>query len=268
LSNLYLERQSLYELVWSKPIKLISVDLKISEPNLISRCVELEIPRPLEGYWRAVAKGAAPAVPALPPFKHKESINPPNQPDAPKVTESESEQPLLSSSKSVAKGRPKSPSRSTLGAQLFSTAKEILLKSQITELGYYKPSKRKLLDVNVTDSGLSDAEAFLLKLFAAAEKGGLRIRLAEMNFFLSRLSAFDLSIIEFSDDFRHVWTLRFWTHGRWVQNRVSYGVDSSNSRWTAMDTKKPAGLAPCGLSGLQRTILVSPRKNFGGAGGS
>ena len=31
-----------------------------------------------------------------------------------------------------------------------------------------------------------------------------------------------------------------------------------------MDTKKPAELSPCGLSGLQRTILVSPRKNFGG----
>lgn len=37
---------------------------------------------------------------------------------------------------------------------------------------------------------------------------------------------------------------------------------------TMTDTKKPAGLVPCGLSGLQRTILVSPRKNFGGAGGS
>lgn len=34
-------------------------------------------------------------------------------------------------------------------------------------------------------------------------------------------------------------------------------------RWTAIDTKNPAGLVPCGLSGLQRTILVSPRKNFG-----
>lgn len=54
---------------------------------------------------------------------------------------------------------------------MFSATKEILLKSQITELGYYKRSRRKLLDVNVSDSGLSDAEAFLLKLFAAAEKG-------------------------------------------------------------------------------------------------
>ena len=94
------------------------------------------------------------------------------------------------------------------------------------------------------------------------------VTIEEVYFLLARLSAFDLSIIEFSDDFRHVWTLRFWTLGRWVQNRVSHGVDSSNSQWTAMDTKKPAGLVPCGLSGLQRTILVSPRKNFGGAGGS
>ncbi|WP_275242232.1 hypothetical protein [Pantoea ananatis] len=160
---------------------------------LIARCVELQIPRPLEGYWRAVAKGAAPAVPVLPPFKHKESINPPKQPDVLPANEEQGEQLLPSGSKPASKGRPKSPSHSTLGAQLFFATREILLKSQITELGYYKPSKRKLLDVNVTDSGLSDAEAFLLKLFAAAEKGGLRIRLAEMNESLRRR---DISVSE------------------------------------------------------------------------
>lgn len=186
-------RQSLYELVWSKPTDEIVINFEISEQTLIARCVELQIPRPLEGYWRAVAKGAAPVVPSLPPFKPKESINHLKQPDLPLANEEQGEQPLLSSSKSVAKGRPKSPTRSIRGAQLFSTTKEILLKSHITELGYYKPSKRKLLDVNVSDSGLSDAEAFLLKLFAAAEKCGLSIRLAEMNESLRRR---DISVSE------------------------------------------------------------------------
>lgn len=186
MSYFSLGRQSLYELVWSKPTKFIAVDLKISECQLIARCVELQIPRPLEGYWRAVAKGAAPAVPALPPFKHKESINPFNQPDLPLANKEQGQQPIPSGSKPAPKGRPKSPTRSINGEMLFFTTKEILLKSPITQLGYYKPSKRKLLDVNVSETGMSGAEAFLLKLFAAVEKNGLLVRLAEMSESLRR----------------------------------------------------------------------------------
>ncbi|MDF7630481.1 hypothetical protein PUG46_14515 [Erwiniaceae bacterium L1_55_4] len=171
------DRQSLHKLIWSEPVQQAAFRLGVTKQFLIAKCVELQIPRPLEGYWRAVAKGAAPVVPSLPPFKVKECFNPPKQP----AKEEQGERPIPSGSKPTPKGRPKSPTRSINGAQLFSATKEILLKSQITELGYYKPSKRKLLDVNVTDKSLQDGEVFLLKLFAAAEKGGMRVRLAEMN---------------------------------------------------------------------------------------
>lgn len=173
-------RQSLYELVWSKPAGEIAMTFKISEQTLIARCVELQIPRPLEGYWRAVAKGIAPSIPSLPPYKVKASINPSKSPDVPPATEVQAVQTLPSGSQPAPSGRHKSPTRSISGAQLFSATKEILLKSQITELGYFKPTKRKLMDVNVSDTGLSDAEAFLLKFLAAAEKNGFRVRLAEM----------------------------------------------------------------------------------------
>ncbi|MBK0098690.1 hypothetical protein IBT49_22100 [Erwinia sp. S63] len=176
-----LTREELYKLAWSKSLEEITADDYFSVKSFIGRCIELEVPRPMSGYWRAVAKGAAPPVPSLPPYKNKESINPLNQPNVQQAAEPEGEQPLPSGPKSVPKGRPKSPNRSIQGAQLFSATKEILVKSQITELGYYKPSKRKLLDVYVIDTGLNDAEAFLLRLFAAAEKGGLRIRLADMS---------------------------------------------------------------------------------------
>lgn len=179
-------RLSLYELVWSRPTHEIIVNFKISEQMLITRCIELQIPRPLEGYWRSVAKGTAPPVPSLPPYKGKENLNPPKQPDLQQATEPDGEQLLPSGPKSVPKRRPKSPARSIPGAQLFSATKDILLKSPITQLGYYKPSKRKLFDVNVSDTGLNDAETFLLNLFAAAEKNGLRIRLAEMSESLRR----------------------------------------------------------------------------------
>ncbi|MFJ5159692.1 hypothetical protein ACIP6T_11015 [Pantoea sp. NPDC088449] len=180
------DRQSLHKLIWSEPVQQAAVKLGVTEEFLIAKCIELQIPRPLEGYWRAIAKGIAPPVPSLPRYKDKESFNPPNQPDVQQATEPEGEQPLPSGPKSVPKGRPKSPNRSIQGAQLFSATKEILVKSPITQLGYYKPSKRKLFDVNVSDTGLNDAETFLLNLFAAIEKNGLRIRLAEMSESLRR----------------------------------------------------------------------------------
>lgn len=179
-------RQSLYELVWSKPTDEIVISFKISKQTLIAKCVELQIPRPLEGYWRAVEKGAAPPVPSLPPYKLKESIHAHTHSHELLNAGVESEQPLPTGLKSSRKARPKSPSRSMLGAQLFLATKAILLKSPITQLGYHKPSKRKLLDVNVTNTGMSGAEAFLLKLFAAVEKNGFLVRLAEMNESLRR----------------------------------------------------------------------------------
>lgn len=175
------DREQLYRLVWQKTINEIAFIYRVPPGRVIYKCIELQIPRPLEGYWRAVAKGTAPPVPSLPPFKDKDSILHPKEPAVTLVNAPEIEQPLSSVPKSVPNGRPKSPTRSISGAQLFSATKEILLKSQVTQLGYYKPSKRKLLDVNVTDTGLTDAETFLLKLFAATEKDGLRIRLADMS---------------------------------------------------------------------------------------
>jgi len=54
-----------------------------------------------------------------------------------------------------------------------------MLKSSVTELGYYKSTKRKLLDINMSDTSLNIAEAFMLKFFAAADRCGFRVRLAE-----------------------------------------------------------------------------------------
>lgn len=180
------ERRSLYQLIWTKPTNILAADLRISEQELIAKCIKLKIPRPMAGYWRAVSKGAAPPVPSLPPFMETESKHLHTHSHELLNVEVESEQPLSTGSKSSRKARPKSPSRSMLGAQLFFATKAILLNSPITQLGYYKPSKRKLLDVNISDTGMSAAEAFLQKLFAAVEKNGLMVRLAEMSESLRR----------------------------------------------------------------------------------
>lgn len=70
IANQFLNnRKSLYMLVWAKPADVLAADLRVSKQALIARCVELQVPRPLDGYWRAVAKGNPPAIPPLPPLK-------------------------------------------------------------------------------------------------------------------------------------------------------------------------------------------------------
>jgi len=177
--ELFENRQSLYLLVWAKPADVLAADLRISEQALIARCVELQIPRPLDGYWRAVAKGNAPAIPPLPSLKAHTRDSFDGQEEVTLQLPVVNEQPASGSYKPALKRRSKSSSQPALGAKLFFASKEILLKSSVTELGYYKPTKRKLLDVNTSDTGLNTAEAFMLKFFAAAESRGFRVMLAE-----------------------------------------------------------------------------------------
>ena len=166
-------------LVWSKPTDAIAADLRVSERALIASCIELRVPRPMAGYWRAVAKGNPPAIPPLPPLKApiRDSID--GQEDVTPQLHVVNKQLASGSYKPALKRRAKSSSHPAQGTKLFFASKEILLKSSFTELGYYKPTKRKLLDMNTSDTGLNIAEAFMLKFFAAAERRGFRVRLAE-----------------------------------------------------------------------------------------
>ncbi|MDJ0475607.1 hypothetical protein QNA27_18275 [Pantoea eucalypti] len=179
MNSLTADRLLLYQLIWSKPLNEAASEMKVREHVLISRCIELQIPRPLDGYWRGVAKGNPPAIPPLLPLKAHllDSIDVQEEmtPQLPVVNE----QPASGSHKSALKRRAKSSSHPAHGTKLFFASKEILLKSSVTELGYYKPTKRKLLDMNTSDTGLNDAEAFMLKFFAAAERSGFLVRLAE-----------------------------------------------------------------------------------------
>lgn len=53
------DREALYHLVWREPAERIASLHNISIEGLARRCAELQIPRPLAGYWKALAKGAA-----------------------------------------------------------------------------------------------------------------------------------------------------------------------------------------------------------------
>ncbi|EFV1873199.1 hypothetical protein HRL69_000358 [Salmonella enterica] len=169
------DRETLYHLVWREPAERIAAQYGISTTLLAKRCTEMRIPRPLAGYWKALAKGTAPAVPALPDLKKG------------KVDKASSKvrlavpSPTKVPSKVAVPAPRKRSRRAGSGYALIDDLKTYLPVSSVTKDGYYKPTKKKLLDLNVSETGFDSAIAFLSRFFAELGKQGYWVRLAEGN---------------------------------------------------------------------------------------
>lgn len=198
-------REYLYKLVWSKPVKDIASGHHVSEQTVIARCIALQILRPMPGYWDAVAKGKAPPVSPLPPLKTVKAGTLISSRDIKKPAPVDITARFNSSTQPVIKKSRKADCRTVSAVQLLQITKDILLKAPVTQLGFYKPAKRRLLDINVSNTGLEEAERFLLKLFAAIEKRGLLVRLAEASEDLRRR---EISACE--DNSRHFFFPSLW----------------------------------------------------------
>lgn len=165
------DREELYHLVWREPEERITSLYSISKEQLIKRCAELRIPRPLTGYWKALEKGTAPAVPPLPALKKGKTTKIPKEAG---VTMSS---PTVVLPKTLPPATRKQATITGNGCALINDLKTYLPKSSVTEDGYYKPAKKKLLDLNVSDTGFDSAIDFLSRFFAALGKQGYRVTL-------------------------------------------------------------------------------------------
>ncbi|EGG4120367.1 hypothetical protein SI35_20910 [Salmonella enterica] len=169
------DREALYKLVWREPAERIATQYGISTTLLAKRCTEMRIPRPLAGYWKALAKGTAPAVPALPDLKKG------------KIEKASSKASLAVPSPTklpskVAAPAPRKRARTAgSGYALIDDLKTYLPVSSVTKDGYYKSTKKKLLDLNVSETGFDSAIDFLSWFFAELRKQGYWVRLAEGN---------------------------------------------------------------------------------------
>lgn len=167
------DREKLYQLVWREPAERITALYGISAEQQAKRCSALRIPRPLAGYWKALAKGTAPAVPALPDLK-KSKIE-----KVPRKTSQAVPPPTKVSSKVVVPAPRKRARAVGSGYVLINDLQTYLPGSSVTRDGYYKPTKKKLLDLNVSETGFNSAIDFLSRFFAALGKQGCWVRLAE-----------------------------------------------------------------------------------------
>ncbi|EIG1054369.1 hypothetical protein LF590_003002 [Salmonella enterica subsp. enterica serovar Napoli] len=166
------DREALYLLVWREPAERIASLCNISIEGLAKRCAELRIPRPLTGYWKALEKGNAPAIPPLPALKSSTGVKG-SKKDSPSV---KSPATVLAKPASAVTKKLFPGSGNAYG--LINDLKTYLPVSTITRDGYYKPTKKKLLDLNVSDTGFESAIKFLSRFFDALAKQGHRVRLA------------------------------------------------------------------------------------------
>lgn len=166
------DREALYHLVWREPAERITVLYGISTELLTKRCSELGIPRPLAGYWKALAKGTAPAIPALPALKKSKAVK------ALKNNTPSAQPPSITAAKPapVVVTRKQAPVTGN-GYGLINDLKTYLPAASVTDDGYYKPTKKKLLDLNVSDTGFDSAIEFLSRFFDALGKKGYRVTL-------------------------------------------------------------------------------------------
>lgn len=166
------DRELLYHLVWREPAERIAILYSITTEALARRCSEQQIPRPMTGYWKALAKGTAPAIPPLPALKKTRE----DKADKALVSPRQTSVPKFVKPSSPTKRKPHPVTGNGYG--LINDLKTYLTGTTITRDGYYKPSKKKLLDLNVSDTGFNSAIDFLSRFFDALNRQGYRVRLA------------------------------------------------------------------------------------------
>jgi hypothetical protein len=148
-----IERQWLYEAVWSKPVSAVAEDVGISGTGLAKICTRMNVPRPPRGYWAKIRAGRQPKRASLPKRKR-------GTPTVVTVTI----RPRIRHPRTEAP-----PRMSTTAADdhpLVRRTRHALEGGSTTKYGRARPKKRsaKVLDVSVAPASLERA----LKIFGLA----------------------------------------------------------------------------------------------------
>lgn len=175
-------RRALYAEAWAEPMTTVAARYGVSSSFLARVCERLRVPRPPRGYWAKLAVGKAPRTPALPPARPGDeqewqrggSIDH-RRPRTHHALEQPSTSNALSGSVDVAEAaRPYGRGQQ----QVLAGAREHLLAGGSGPSGYLKPSKRRLVDIVVSEATLARALTFARALFRALEVRGHHVTLA------------------------------------------------------------------------------------------
>ena len=163
-------REDLYTLVWSEPMLRVAARYEVSSSYMARVCTSLNVPRPERGYWAKLAVGKAPARPLLPEAGPGDLLDwvPGGESAFPGRPVPRPRHVTRTNAKPKRQADPtQEQHRLLLGAKsLFEAGRESWT------VGYLKPSKRLLVDLIATKSGLEKALNLANRLFIALENDG------------------------------------------------------------------------------------------------
>ena len=169
-----ISREALYQMVWSEPMLKVAARFGVSSSYMARVCTLLNVPRPERGYWAKLAVGRAPKQPPLSEPRPGDPLEWTRDGTLPRRARSLPKPPDRRI-RQKRTARPPLPDRHPLvseAKQLFETGR-LSWRNQ-----YLKPTKRLLVDLAVTKTGLDNAIAFAHQLFLALEARDHRVVIA------------------------------------------------------------------------------------------
>lgn len=169
-----ISREALYQMVWSEPMLKVAARFDVSSSYMARVCTLLNVPRPERGYWAKLAVGKAPKQPSLFEPRPGDPLEWTRDGTLPKRARSLPKPPGPRLRKKRA-ARPPLPDQHPL----VSAAKQLFEAGRLSwRTQYLKPTKRLLVDLAVTKTGLDHAIAFANQLFLALEARDHRVVIA------------------------------------------------------------------------------------------
>lgn len=167
-------REMLYHLVWSKPMLKVADQFGVSSSYMARVCTLLNVPRPERGYWARLAVGRALNKLPLPDARPGDHLAWTRDGEMPLVHRVPPKPPSL-----ITRRRSRRVAQRPTQHHLLAGAKPLFEGGRLSySADYLKPSKRLLVDLVVTNTGLDKALTFANELFLALEDRGYRVVIA------------------------------------------------------------------------------------------
>lgn len=175
-------REKLYEEIWAEPATKVAPRYGVSSNFLARVCDRLRVPRPERGYWAQLEVGKALPRPPLPEALPGEELEwrrdgePQRAPRALPAPPDPGAKPPV----------PPRWKRSTRLHELIAGAREHILAGKLTDIGYQRPLKRRVVDLFVSPGTLDRALSVANELFLTLVDRGHRVTFAPFDQHLRR----------------------------------------------------------------------------------
>jgi hypothetical protein len=173
--TIHLNRETLYELIWSRPMSEAAKQYGLSDVGLAKICRRLNIPIPGRGYWAKKEAGRAPSRPPLPALgknEQSEVVVTRHELPAPEPTQLSESERLIAFEMAPENRITVDPTQSIQHLLVARTEKS-LRAAKRDETGLVRPRAKSCLDVQVAPASFDWAARILDALAQALEARGI-----------------------------------------------------------------------------------------------